>query len=88
MVKFCYVGSMDKYSRNNQLYLAERLMWQDRHVTKLSVRSLLKILAYNTSHDENEKRMCKVLVQEGLLQYIPNVTVLNMEGFFQMNMTN
>jgi hypothetical protein len=77
--------------RNNQLYLAERSEWLDRHVTKTSKRALMKIESWKlmqNSNDETQLKLIEKLVKESLLSPIPNSTVLHKEGFFLLNLKN
>ncbi len=83
---------MHAYSRNHQLYLAEKCNWLDRQVNKTSRRALLKIeswkLIAQTGENDDQLKLVETLVRESLLTPISGKTVLKKEGFHFSNLVN
>ncbi len=83
---------MHAYSRNHQLYLAEKCNWLDRQVNKSSRRALLKIeswkLIADTGEQDEQLKLVETLVRDSLLTTITGKAVLKKEGFHNLNLQN
>jgi len=83
---------MHAYFRNHQLYLAEKSLWLDRHVTKTSKRALIKIeswkLIAQTGEHDDQVKLIEKLVKDSLLTTISNQILLDKEGYYRYNLNN
>jgi hypothetical protein len=83
---------MHAYFRNHQLYLAEKSLWLDRHVTKTSRRALMKIeswkLIAQAGELDEQVRLIEKMVKDSLLTPISSQQILNKEGHHLYNLKN